>query len=272
MSHLFESKAEFKEYACDAIGFPIIAYDDYKNDVERDAIQESGKCLRPWIFEASKTLVTLLDISNTVLDYILVVNLILMGEYKYAALLGFMTSLTCLVSAWMKFLMYQMRKDTIQPEFILQFVLATELFIFAFEDATTILILSRVDEAGEFLVDHSEIFGASLNLWTTILSGLCVGLLLIIHILLMHFEIAQDERSRWRDVICWTFPSIAAMFYISYMLYFAIDKILLENPITDGEELNLKDVYIFVNIVMFVVILVSNLMVSMIAIYGGGGN
>jgi len=271
MSNFFESQAEFKEYACDAVGFPIIAYDDYKNDVEREAIENSGKCLRPWMFEASKTLVTLLDISNTVLDYILVVNLSLMGEYKYAALLGFMTSVTFVVSVWMKFLMYRMRKDEIlQPEFILQFVLVTELFIFAFEDVTTILILTRVDEAGEFLVDHSEMSGASLNLWTTIFSGGSVGLLLIINILLTHFEIAQDERFRWRDVICYTLPSIAAMLYISYMLYFAIGKILLENPMTDEEELNLKDVYIFVNIMIFVVLLVSNLLVGMIAMHSGG--
>jgi len=272
MSNLFESQAEFKEYACDAIGFPIIAYDDYKNDIERDAIEEAGKCLRPWIFEASKTLVTLLDSLNTVLDSMLVVNLSIMGEYKYAALLGFMTSLTFVVSVWMKFLMYRLRKDTMQPEFILQFVLVTELFIFAIEDVTTILILTRVDEAGEFLVNRSEIFGADLNLWTTILSGVCVGLLLIINILLMHFEIAQDERSRWRDVICYALPSIAAMFYISYMLYFAIDKVILKHPMTDAEELNLKDVYTFVNIVMFLVLLFSNFLVSMIAIYGGGGN
>lgn len=271
MDNFFESQAEFKEYARDAIGFPIIAYDDYKNDIERDAIKNSGKCLRPWMFEASKTLVTLLDISNTVLDYMLVVNLSLMGEYTYAAILGFMTSVTFLVSVWMKFLMYRMRKEEIlQPEFILPFVLVTELFIFSFEDVTTILTLVRVDEAGEFLVDHTEILGASLNLWTTIFSGVCVGLLLIIYILLIHFEVAQDEKSRWRDVICYSLPSITAMLYISYMLYFAIDKILLENPMTREEALSLKDVYIFVNIVIFVVLLFTNFVVCMIAMHSGG--
>jgi len=268
----FESEVEYKECACDAIGYPIIPYDDYKNDVELEAIKNSGKCLRPWIFETSKTLVILIDISNIFLDSILVVNLSLMDEHGYAALMGFMTSLSLAVSIWMKFLMYRMRKDeVVQPECILQFVLITELFIFAFEDVTTILILTRGDGGGNFLIDHSEMFGTDLNLRTTILSGVCIVLLLLINISLMIFEMSTDWQScKCSESICTILPSFAGMLSICYMLYFAIDKVLLENPMKDEEELYLKQTYIMNMVILFILLLLSNVVVYYMYIFSGG--
>jgi len=258
----FESLTEYKEFACDAIGFPIIAYDDYKNDCEKEMIENSGKCLRPWIFETLKTLVILIDSSNTVLDYILAVHLHRMGAPGYAGLLGVMTTLSLAVSVWMKFLMYCMRKyEVMTPEFILPFVLLTELFIFAFENVTTLLLLTRVDGGGNLLVDRSELFGANLNLWTTILSGICVGLLLITFILLMVFE---------KSGLCYILPQMATIFYVWFMLYFAIDKVLLENPMEETEDLHLKVVYIVNMVICLILLLCSQFMVWALFAFSGG--
>jgi len=262
----FESEVEYKEYTSDAIGFPINPYNDYNNCVEREDNENSGKYLRPWMFEASKAIVIVVDLLNTVLDIILVVNLVLMGEHGYAVLLGFTTSLSLAVSIWMKYLMYRLRKDQfIVRESILQFLLITELFIFAFENATTILILTRVDEDGEFLVDHSEIFGASLNLWTTILSGVCVGLLLLINILM-----TLHEKPPMRYGILIAIPSIAGISYICYMLYFAIDKVLLENPMKDTEENDLKWLHVASMVLFSLLLLLQNIMANFIYMFGGG--
>jgi len=254
-------QTEFREFASDAIGFPIIAYDEYNNDVEKEMIMKSGYCLRPWIFEASKTLVFLIGISNVVLDYVLTVNLSSMGEHGYATLLGFMTTLSLVYSIWMKYTMYGMRKHLIlQPEFIFGYVLITELFIFAFENVATIFIFTRLDEDGDYLVSVTETFGANLNLWTTIFS--CVGVILL---LIVFIIMSLVEGDRW----CIIAP-FATIFYISYILYFAVDKVLHENPMEEFEDLYLKRTYMMGMVICFVVLHGSNIVVYYACVFSGG--
>jgi len=223
---------------------------------------------RPWIFEASKTLVVLVEVSNLLLDYVLTCNLYAMGAYGYATLLGFVTSLSIVVSVWMKYIMYGLRKEIIQPESILVYVLITELFVFSFENVTTILVLTRVDEDGDALVKLNETFGADLNLWTTISSGMGVELLLIIFITMSLFEGRRD--GQLSGLMCRIVPSIFAMFNISYFLYFAVDKVLLENPMKEFEDMNLKQAYIMNMVIVFVLLICSNIVVYYIAMHSGG--
>ena len=269
-----------REFACDAIGFPIIPYDNdyYKNDYfeQNDdgdddmtmmmMIANSGKCLNPRFFEALKTLVVLIDIFKIILDYVLVVYLCLIVEMRgYAGLLGSMTSLSLIVSIWMKFLMYGMKKDHVgSPEFILMFVLITELFVFAFETATSIFILTRVDEGGIFWIDHTTLL-INWNIWTTIVSGVCIELLLLMFILILMISFREISTSRG---ICSISPPIIAMIYIGYMLYIAIDKLLLENPTERKEDFFLKGVYAVSMVVILVVLVCSHVIVYYTCVRG----
>jgi len=258
---------EYHEFASDAIGFPIISYDDYKNDCERDILRNSGKCLRPWMFEKAKTIIILFDIANVVLDCILVRSLSELGEIGYASLLGFMTSFSVVVSIWMKFLMYRTRKDMVfVPEMVLGFLLVTQFFIFVMEDVTTIFIFTRVDDDGNLLIDYSDRLTSRLNVWTSILSGVSIGFLLIIYIMMLVFE---GLKAGWWGGCSILLP-IAAMFDMAYMLFFAIDKILLENSIKASENSGLITAYMF-NIVLFsVAILLSNCVINITYMFEGG--
>jgi len=264
-----ESQTEFRECAFDAIGFPLEPFDDYRNDVEKEMIEKSGYCLRPWIFEALKTVVVLIDVLNLLLDYVLTLKLHTVGEHGYAVLLGFMTTLSIFVSICMKYLMYGLRKETMQPEFVLGYVLITELFIFSFENVTTILILTSVDEEGNALVNLDETFGAHVNLWTTILSGVGIGLLVIVLIIIIFFEACRDG-DHLVGVMGRSLPLVLAMFSVSYMLYFAVDKVLLENPMKEYDARNLRQAYVINMVVVLVVLICSNVCAYYLFAFGGG--
>jgi len=254
------------ECAFDAIGCPIINYDDHDNDNDTDENLEL-LCLSEWTIEGTKTFVVFLDITNVVLDILLVYNLIYSGENGYAALLGFMTTVSVFVSIWMKWVMYGLKKGLSMNHSggILLWLLATEFFIFVVEDFTTIFILTQVYD--DDLSSYSETLTGRLNLWTSIMSGICTGLVLILFI----YTQVRESFFSYQNLL-WL-PIVAFfMFDIGYMLYFAVDKVLLTNLISIDDRSGLILTYIVNVLISSAIILISYQLAIIAFIYGSGGN
>jgi hypothetical protein len=250
-----ESNVEYQEWACDAIGFPTVAYDEkYESDVIRQ-IPKCGVILRPWVFEKFKTAILMLDVSNIILDYALMLHLLFMAHYAYAGLVGVMTTVSTIVLIWMKWLMYRVRKDLeLPPERILGILLVTELFIFFVQKVSTIITFVSVDADRNLIVgDYLQTLPGAFNVYTTILSGIFIIFLLILFIIMSIYE-GEDGLFERLMTLCFTLPPICTILDISYMLYFAIDKVLLENYTDSKQLIDLRDGFV-INIVVFPILL-----------------
>mmetsp|Transcript_10602 Transcript_10602/g.16244 ORF Transcript_10602/g.16244 Transcript_10602/m.16244 type:complete len:261 (-) Transcript_10602:125-907(-) len=201
-----------------------------------DSEYGNKRCLPSWVTGVFKLIVMVLDIVNAILDMIFVATLLESGSWGYAILMGFMTILSVVVVVAMKLIIYKLQEgqswysDT-ELERIFLFILL-EYFVFMVEDATTILIFTNV--SGIF--DYHDSIMAQANIWTSIVSGVLVTLLLIAFVVAVTYWENDDLFERCFQVVFNLL--IFAVFTLgsSYTIYIGIDKLILGNDINEDEK------------------------------------